>query len=149
MTEQEALALMALPKFGEPEDEWQQRKNRPGLIVNQFGILDSDGAAIRGMQVEFQVYRMQRVAAEKITLTLFRSELRAGMLRVFQMELNTGRRLREDDHAFPHEHVGNARFRATPDWSTLDLDLAVARFCRRCNLTLRAPLPAVDAFPLR
>jgi len=149
MTEQEARKLMCIAKFGEPEDEWRMRKARIGTVSNQFGLVDADGAALRGLQVEFQVFRPQRIAAEKITLTLFRVELRSRTTRIYQMDINKGRRLRPGDHAFSHEHVGDARYDATEDWGTLTVEAAVAMFCSRCSLTLQAPLPAVDAFKLR
>lgn len=139
---------MALPKFGEPRSEWVQDRAHAGSVYNAFGVLDAEGAAIPGLQVEFSVFRAQRTAQEKYTFSLRRFEF--GVLqRIYQQEINTRPRLRLGDHAWSHEHVGDLRVPATSDWSTLSLAEAVERFCRTCNLKLTEPLPDIDAFELR
>lgn len=148
LTQLEAEVLMVLPKFGDPESSWRQMKGHTGTVTNEFGVMDDQGAAIRGLLVAFEVYRPPRIAIDRFTFTLRRFE-GGQLLRVYQQEINPRPGLRPKDHAFSHEHVGAARHTATSDWSTLSFPEAVARFCRQINLTLTEPLPDLDAFALR
>ena len=147
-TESEARTLMALPKWGEPCASWRQDRNYPGSASNAFGVVDFQGSAIAGLQIEFEVYRAPRSRQERLTFTLRRFEL-GRLARVYQQEINTRPGLRPKDHAWSHEHIGTARMPADLDWSSLLFDAAVRRFCERCNLVLSADLPDLDALVLR
>lgn len=144
----EALAIMAVPKFGEPLQDWVQDRTHPGSAYNAFGVLDVDGAALRGLQVEFSVFRSTRTVQEKYTFSLRRVDMGV-MYRVYQQEINTSTRLRPADHQWSHEHIGDLRKPADLDWSRLTFREAVARFCEQCNLTLTDSLPDFDAIVLR
>jgi len=148
LTEDEARRLMTLPKFGDPIGSWTQMRGHPGTATNAFGVLDIDGAAIRGLQIEFLIFRQPRLAVDRLTFTLRLFEL-GRLQRVYQQEINPRPRLRPADHAYSHEHIGPLRLTASPNWSTLSFPLAVRRFCEACNLTLSEPLPDFDAFDLR
>lgn len=148
VAEDVARKLMAGPKFGDPASSWHQDKAHIGTQRNTFGVMDEEGATIRGLQVEFLVFRSPRIARDRLTFTLSLFD-NGRPWRVYQQEINPQRGLKPSDHAYSHEHVGDARLTATSDWSSLDFREAVTRFCRVCNLTLEEPLPDLDDFKLR
>lgn len=147
MTEVEAREFCAIQKWGEPCSDWQQ--NRPNTYTNGFGVLDSDGKAIRGLQVEFDVFVAPRTGLMKFIFSLRRAEL-GRLERAYQMEINCRSDLRVTDHQYSHEHYGEeVRNAAEASWANLGFDDAVKAFCDRCNLTLTSPLPDYRGFNLR
>ena len=139
---------MALPKWGEPQGQWTQQRAHAGTVTNAFGVVDQDGAAIPGLQVEFLLFRGGRIVHERLTFTLRQLDF-GRLVRVYQQEINRRPGLRPTDHAYSHEHIGDVRVVADPAWSDHSVALAVERFCQSCNLTLHESLPDLDAFELR
>lgn len=148
MTEGEARAAMALPKWGDPPSSWAQHRTHRGIATLEFGVVDADGSELPGLHVELCVTRGTRVAFTAWKITLFKLDGFAPR-RAYQVD-NPGRSgMRPGDHEFPHEHVADARQGDNPAWQTIGFDAMLRVFCERCNLTLTGPVPDVDAFNLR
>lgn len=139
---------MALEKFGEPPDRWRPHRTHEGLATLEFGVVDADGALIRGLHVEISVQRSRRIRAMAMKFTLFSFENFRNQ-RVAQLDCPGRSGLQPGDHDFPHLHVGDLRIGGDASWSTLGFDGLLALFCRECNLTLNGPPPNLDDIALR
>ncbi len=146
MNEQEARALAAIPKWGEARVEWSQA--RPNTFTNAFGVVDDEGKAIKGMQVDFEVFVSPRLGLAKFVFSLRRYEL-GRPERVYQLHVNCRAGLKTTDHACTHEHYGEPRFNADEEWMILSFEDAVKRFCAATNLTLSDGLPDYQGFALK
>lgn len=139
---------LALPKWGEPREEWTQDRSHRGKVANDFGLVDGDGVMIPGLQAGFVVFRPPRIVMEKFVFTLWWVEM--GVYhRVYQLDINRRKGVRPGDHAYSHEHLGPIRSPADPAWAMLDFRAAVERFRSTCHLTFSQPLPDPDAIALK
>lgn len=147
MNETEGRELAAIRKTGEPRGAWSQ--DRPNTLVNEFGVLDSEGKAIKGLQVELAVILTPRLGLRKFVFTLKR--VGQGITeRAYQLEINERPTLKPGDHAYSHEHYGQERrIEASRDWAHASFEEAVALFCSRVNLTLTEPVPHYEGMELQ
>lgn len=58
---EECRRWLALPKWGEPREEWAQDRSHRGKVANDFGLVDGDGVMIPGVQAGFVVFRPPRI----------------------------------------------------------------------------------------
>lgn len=149
LSREEAEAFLALPKWsGSMPEAWRQDKSHAGLHVLEFGVLDADGARIRGLSVRFGITLMKRTGLKAHQLTLFSSH-GFSPERCYDIQTSGRHGLRPGDHDFPHEHVGHAR--ALPDnpaWGNIAFPEMLERFCARCTLQLTEPIPDPLSFKL-
>ena len=146
MNEAEGRSLAAISKFGEPCEQWDQV--RPNTYVNAFGVLNADEQHLKGLQVEFTVFISSYLHITKYVFTLKR--FRPGVTeRAYQLEINRRKNLTPADHAYSHEHYGEARFIADESWAFSDFPDAVRTFCEKINLKLTKDLPDYREFLLK
>lgn len=146
MTEDEGRRLAAIPKWGDPRTSWSQ--DRPNTFTNAFGVVDQEGKAIKGMQVDFEVFVSPRLGLAKYVFSLRHYDL-GRPERAYQLHINCRPGLRTTDHGCSHEHYGEPRFNADASWSVLSFDEAVKRFCEKASLQLESPLPDYQEFSLK
>lgn len=146
MIESEGRDLAALPKWGDPCEQWSQ--NRPNTLTNAFGVVDEQGQTIKGLHVEFEVFVSPRLGQVTFVFSLMRFEL-GRIERAYQLHINGRERMRADGHNRSHEHYGEARFDADKSWKDASFSEAVGRFCKNANLTLTEQLPHYQDFALK
>lgn len=146
MTEDEGRKLAAIPKWGEPRDQWEQE--RPNVLTNAFGVLNAEEQTIKGLQVDLDVFVSPRMRQIKYVFSLKSYEL--GLIeRAYQLEINSRQGLRPTDHAYSHEHFGNKRFNADPSWANCDFIDAWHKFCKTINLKPTGKLPDYQGLVLK
>ena len=146
MNEAEGRELAAIPKTAEPCDLWLQ--STPNSFSNVFGVLNTEGQNLKGLQVELTVCRSPKLSLIKYVFTLRRFQPRLTE-RAYQLEINLRKGLTPADHAYSHEHYGEARFIADSSWAFSEYTDAVRIFCSKINLTLIMDLPDYRAFTLK
>lgn len=146
MAEVEGRETAGMPKWGEPRPQWAQ--DRPNWLTNVFGVLNEDQQTIKGLQADFAVFVSPRLKQPRYVFSLMQYELGLTQ-RAYQQEINPRKGLKPSDHAYSHEHYGEARFNADPEWSDLSFDAAVMRFCSKTNLVLTELLPDYESFELK
>ena len=146
MNEAEGRLLAAIPKWGEPREQWAQ--DRPNTLTNGFGVVDALGRTIPGMHAELEVFISPSLGQVKYVFSLKRFEL-GRIERIYQLEINPRAGLRRSDHAFSHEHYGETSFKADDDWAWADFDDAVRRFCANANVEFTAEMPNYQGFILK
>jgi hypothetical protein len=146
MTEIEGRELAAIPKWGEPRSEWSQ--DRPNSLTNTFGVVNKDQQRIKGLQADFAVFISPRLGQVRYVFSLKQYE-NGSTQRAYQQEVNRRKGLKPIDHAYSHEHYGEARFTADHEWSDLSFDDAILRFCDKTNLTLTDSMPHYEGFELK
>lgn len=136
----EALALMAVQKHGSPGDQWEQNRGLSYAMTLDFGLVDADGARIRGLHVGLQARIGKSVPYDIWNLTLFVNEPGWPVRMAYQLSVNRRPGLRPRDHDYPHEHIGDAPRQQAPDeWPSWEFDDAFRHFAGRIRLS--SPLP--------
>lgn len=146
MNEEDGRKLSALPKWGEPRSQWAQE--RPNTFTNAFGVVSENGQTVRGLQVEFEVFVSPRLGISKFVFSLRKFEL-GSPERAYQLHVNGRKGVLPQDHTFCHEHFGEPRFNADPNWAGLSFEDAIKRFCSITTLILTDVMPHYQAFNLK
>jgi len=146
MDESEGRSLAAIPKFGEPRDQWSQE--RANTLTNSFGVTDATGLSIKGVFAEFEVFVSPRLGLARFVFSLKRYEF-GRIERAYQMHINCRKGLIPMDHGYSHEHYGEPRFIADDGWASASFGDAVKRFCEKTNLTLAHEMPDYLGFTLK
>lgn len=144
-----AEPVIALPKWAEPADDWRERPS--GTKVMAVGILDADGAEIRGLSVEVLVHAGRTVKRRKIVFGLFQVEVGINE-RVYQLQLDTPTLFSHRDSRLgrlhgAHAHIGDEAEPCPPESAEWSFQQGLEYFARQINLTLLGPLP--DPFEFR
>lgn len=146
MDEPEGRKLAAIPKWGEPREQWSQ--DRPNVLTNAFGVVDENGRTIKGLQVELEVFISPRLGQKKCVFSLMRFEFGCTE-RAYQLEINLRSGLRRVDHAYSHEHYGEPSYKADESWATESFEDAIKRFCTNASVTFTTELPHYEGFILK
>lgn len=142
-----AEPIIAIPKWAEPKDDWQERPN--GMKSMVIGITDGDGARLRGLTIEIHAQVSRSVKRNKVTFGLFRNQER-----VFQLQLDDSKLFSHKDDRLgklygSHIHVGDEAEPSPVGSDQWTFDDALDYFCRRINLTFTPPLSNPFEFRLK
>lgn len=146
-TEAEGRELASIPKMGDPRSEWVQE--RPNTHTNAFGVTDELGRTLEGMYAQFDVFCSPNLKITTYLFTLYRKFKRGDKERIYQLEINLAKGIRETDHRYSHEHYGEPSFKADTSWANASFRDAVHRFCINTNLKLSSELPDYLSIQLR
>ena len=116
-----------------------------------FGVLDHEGAAIRGLSIEIRAQAGRSVKRRKITFGLFQFDVGVNE-RIYQLQLDApGVFAHKDDRHGKlygtHEHIGDEAEPCPAESAQWDFQQGLVYFAQRINLTLSgSPL---DPFEFR
>ena len=147
MTEAEGRELAAIPKLGEPRSEWLQEK--VNTHTNFCGVTDELGRTLPGMYAEFDVFLSPNLKMTTFVFSLKRKIKKGETERIYQLEINHAKGIRQTDHRYSHEHYGEPSFKADTSWASASFRDAVQRFCVNTNLKLSPELPDYLSFQLK
>lgn len=140
----QALRLMATPKFCGASLVWSERENHRGVLQATAQPEDDTGAILPGLTLQLEIKQPIVVDRCQYEFGLFQLEHRMRR-RVYQLNVSPidKRSHNAPDAALygPHEHVGD-RVAAVADPGIVcgQLAVAFAHFCRRINLTFSGQL---------
>ncbi|MBF6987222.1 hypothetical protein [Cupriavidus sp. IK-TO18] len=144
----EAIALLAQIKNGDPGDGWDVSKDLPSVFNCAFGVTDDRGMRIQGVVADLLIKFGQKPPSTHYIFTIYKTEVRRRR-RAYQLEILQNGRRNRTEHDLPHEHIGQDRSKGFPEWLNLTYDEALGMFCTKANLTLQTALGDPAGIDLR
>jgi len=146
-----AESIIALPKWAEPPEEWRERPIGSGMAEMAVGIVDAQGAKIRGLSIEIYAHTGRSVKRRKIVFGLFQYEVGVNE-RVYQLQLSTPGLFSHNDARVgrlygAHAHIGDEAEPCPVEAAQWSFQQGLEYFAQQINLTLIAPLS--DPFEFR
>jgi hypothetical protein len=136
ISEAEARALLSRPLRCEGDIAWTLQKDKPSGKMLSGGVVDDAG---RGTHMAFDLKYMSGGTKTKYVFSVFMLG-RSSTERVYQLEVIQARHEVKDEHAISHEHIGDRRLIAPPDWQHWRYDEVLAYFCAQTNISF-TPVP--------
>ena len=139
LSEQEALALVAVRGHCDELDRWKRTSARletweiKSGLIDDLGIRHDQSIQLRVTQATARSYSVS------FLFTLFLNT-KFGQERIYQLEVHLGKRKPNCWHRRSHEHIGSTRHEEREEWATWDYAQSLAHFCRRTNIFL-IPIP--------
>lgn len=140
----DALALMAIEKQAEGGGRWLPNSQHPHLELI-FGVLDSDGARIRGLQIELRAWFGSGKQPNRYALGLFQNLPPYPIERVYFLEIGQPPfvRHRNKDGTWingSHERTNGITVPCEVGIIEGSFETLLLYFCKKSNLTLHNPI---------
>lgn len=141
LSEEEALALIAVRGHCDDLDAWRCDPGHEGIWELEGGVQDEAGAR-HDQFVHLHVTQSPIPGyGIRFLFTLFR-RTKFENERIYQLDLRFGYRRMKSPHQCSHEHFGSARAIEAPEGRIWEFEHALARFCQRSNIYFIPPPPS-------
>lgn len=140
--EDEARALLAIPKICEDAPDWAPDRQLPFTDVIHCGLLDENGAST-GLFLSFRFTGHKKNIPDKYVMSVMKFVRGGDQERVYQLEVKQWAAMPPTEHHAPHEHIGDARTIGDATWLRWTYGDMLTRFCQTATVEFR-PLEPRD-----
>lgn len=153
ISEQEALSLLAKPKFCEDADpsDWQVLDSPRGTFSLELGLVSgeaSDEGSNINQTVQLHFMRAPTTKLIYLKMSIFLQQKKQPKVRVYQLHITTKSYDPDNWHEEAHAHIGDSRH-PVPEWREWrKFEDVIEYFCKVTNIEFRPQLEDPEALRL-
>lgn len=144
----QALALLGQSLLLEGPCEFLPSRHRPWHYVIEQGLVNRTDSTRAGLTVKLEYVITPKAHLRTWQFGVFKAQL-GSPSRVYQLTITSAKKPIKDLHRLSHEHMGDCRSEAQPQWSGWTFEQALTYFCSRTNITIEPPLDNPEHLRLR